>query len=136
MVREIGDKNVEKKIIDKYPQLSPKFIFLHPAYNFRNNEVGAVIGLSQLKSLDKNNKLRTKNFKTYLNILLTLYRNYCFAQSGKEKEFTKEIGDKVQFFYRKGYFMAYMMGVAEVCKSVIFTQEKIDELNLKNHDFF
>ena len=75
MVREIGDKNVEKKIIAKYPQLSPKFIFLHSAYNFRNNEVGAVIGLNQLKSLDKNNKLRTKNFKTYLdNLDQTKYR--------------------------------------------------------------
>ena len=75
MVREIGDKNVEKKITDKYPQLSPKFIFLHSAYNFRNNEVGAVIGLNQLKSLDKNNKLRTKNFKTYIdNLDQTKYR--------------------------------------------------------------
>jgi CDP-6-deoxy-D-xylo-4-hexulose-3-dehydrase len=75
MVREIGDKNVEKKITSKYPQLSPKFIFLHSAYNFRNNEVGAVIGLNQLKSLDKNNKLRTKNFKTYLdNLDQTKYR--------------------------------------------------------------
>lgn len=75
MVREIGDKNVEKKITDKYPQLSPKFIFLHSAYNFRNNEIGAVIGLNQLKSLDKNNKLRTKNFKTYIdNLDQTKYR--------------------------------------------------------------
>jgi len=69
MVREIGDKIAEKKIINEYPNLSPKFIFLHAAYNFRNNELGAVIGLSQLKSLDKNNKLRTKNFKIYLDTL-------------------------------------------------------------------
>ena len=67
-------------------------------------------------------------FKTHLNILLNLYRNYCFTQSGKENEFTKEVGDNVQFFYEKGYFMSYMMGIAELCKSVIFTQEKIDEL--------
>jgi len=67
-------------------------------------------------------------FKTHLNILLNLYRNYCFTQSGKENEFTKEVGDNVQFFYEKGYFMSYTMGIAESCKSVIFTQEKIDEL--------
>ena len=35
--------------------MSPKFIFVYPAYNFRNNEIGAVIGLSQLRSLNKNN---------------------------------------------------------------------------------
>ena len=64
MSREIGDKVIEKKIINKYPKLSPKFIFLYSTLNFRNNEIGAVIGLSQLKKLDKNNKIRTKNFKS------------------------------------------------------------------------
>ena len=46
--------------------MSPKFIFLYPGYNFRNTEVGAVIGLSQLKSLDKNNIKRKENFKLFL----------------------------------------------------------------------
>ena len=73
-------------------------------------------------------KIYNNTLKTYLNILLNLYRNYCFKQSGKENEFTKEVGDNVQFFYEKGYFMSYMMGIAETCKSVVFTQEKIDEL--------
>ena len=60
---------LKKKIIKKYPKLSPKFIFLYPAYNFRNNEVGAVIGLNQLKNLDKNNTKRKKNFKLFLKLL-------------------------------------------------------------------
>ena len=72
-------------------------------------------------------KIYNNTLKTYLNILLNLYRNYCFKQSGKENEFTKEVGDSVQFFYEKGYFMSYMMGIAETCKSVVFTQEKIDD---------
>jgi len=67
MAREIGNKKSENKIIKKYNKLSPKFIFLHSAYNFRNNEIGAVIGLNQLKSLDYNNKIRTNNFKTFIN---------------------------------------------------------------------
>ena len=46
-----------------------QFIFLYPTLNFRNNEIGAVIGISQLKNLDKNNKLRTKNFKIFLKHL-------------------------------------------------------------------
>ena len=56
-------------MIKKYPKLSPKFIFLYPAFNFRNNEVGGVIGLSQLRSLNKNNKKRKENFKLFLKML-------------------------------------------------------------------
>ena len=69
MVREIGNKKIEKRIIKRYPNLSPKFIFLHPAYNFRNNEIGAVIGINQLKSLDKNNKIRSSNLNIFLKNL-------------------------------------------------------------------
>ncbi len=69
MVREIGDKKIEKTFVKKYSKLSPKFIFLHPAYNFRNTEISAVIGINQLKRLDKNNKKRVKNFNTYLSFL-------------------------------------------------------------------
>jgi len=69
MIRESNSSIFEKKMIEKYPKLSPKFIFLYPAYNFRNNEVGGVIGLNQLKSLDKNNKRRKENFKLFLKLL-------------------------------------------------------------------
>ena len=69
MSRESGDKIFEKKIIKKYPKLSPKFIFLYPAYNFRNNEIGAVIGLSQIRSLNKNNTIRKNNFNIFLKNL-------------------------------------------------------------------
>jgi len=75
MARESGNQRFEKRMIKKYPELSPKFIFLYPAYNFRNNEVGAVIGLTQLKNLDKNNLKRKKNFKLFLKLLdKTKYR--------------------------------------------------------------
>ncbi len=67
MVRESKNKVFEKKMIKKYNNLSPKFIFLYPTLNFRNNEIGAVIGINQLKSLDKNNKKRTKNFIFFLS---------------------------------------------------------------------
>ena len=69
MARESNSSVFEKKMIKKYPKLSPKFIFLYPAYNFRNNEVGGVIGLSQLRSLNKNNKKRKENFKFFLKML-------------------------------------------------------------------
>ena len=69
MTRESNNSAFEKKMIKKYPKLSPKFIFLYPGYNFRNNEVGGIIGLSQLKSLNKNNKKRIENFKFFLKLL-------------------------------------------------------------------
>jgi len=69
MAREIGDKKIEESIVKKHPELSPKFIFLHPSYNVRNNEIGAVIGINQLKRLDSNNKKRKSNFKLYLKNL-------------------------------------------------------------------
>lgn len=69
MIRESGNKQFEKKTIKKNKDLSPKFIFLHPTLNFRNNEIGAVIGINQLKSLDKNNNKRAKNLKLFLELL-------------------------------------------------------------------
>jgi len=76
MAREAGNTKFEKSMIKKYPELSPKFIFLYPAYNVRNNEISAVIGLSQLKRLDANNKIRVKNLNLFLkNINSEKYRN-------------------------------------------------------------
>jgi len=69
MLRESGNKQYEKKVVKENKDLSPKFIFLHPTLNFRNNEIGAVIGINQLKSLDRNNRKRAKNFKLFLELL-------------------------------------------------------------------
>jgi len=69
MAREAKNNIFEKKMINQYKNLSPQFIFLYPTLNFRNNEIGATIGLSQLKKLDNDNKKRTKNFKIYLKYL-------------------------------------------------------------------
>ena len=69
MVRESGNSFLEKKMIKKYSRLSPKFIFLYSGYNFRNNEIGAVIGLNQLRSLDQNNKKRKENFRLFLQLI-------------------------------------------------------------------
>jgi len=69
MARESNNSVFEKKMIKTYPKLSPQFFFLYSGYNFRNNEVGGIIGLNQLKSLDKNNKKRKENFKFFLKLL-------------------------------------------------------------------
>ena len=117
MARESDNKYFEKKMIKKYPKLSPKFIFLYPGYNLRNNEIGAVIGLSQLKSLNKNNVKRKRNFKLFLKLLdKTKYRtkfllkgscNYAFPVILKKKNLKsrktfEEILYKNKIEFRRG----------------------------------
>ena len=97
MLRESQNQKSEKNIIKKNPSLSPKFIFLYPAYNLRNNEISAVIGVNQLKSLNKNNKKRIENFNFFLNhINKNIYQtefdvkgscNYAFPLILKKKDF-------------------------------------------------
>ena len=75
MAREANNKIFERKMIKKYYKLSPKFIFLYSGYNLRNNEIGAVIGINQLKSINKNNNKRINNFNFFLkHIDKTKYR--------------------------------------------------------------
>ncbi len=69
LVREIKDKKVRKKIVKKYTQLSDQFIFLYSGYNMRNTEIGGVLGINQLKRLDKNIKRRNQNLEYFLKLL-------------------------------------------------------------------
>ena len=69
MAREANNITFERRIQKKYKDLSPKFIFLYPTLNFRNTEIGAAIGLNQLKSLNKNNIKRKINFSFFLKRL-------------------------------------------------------------------
>ena len=67
MVREIGGEEEQQKWLSDNPELNPQFIFAFPAYNVRNTEIGAVLGLSQLQRLDANNLLRTRNLLHFLD---------------------------------------------------------------------
>lgn len=66
MLRESSDPLIKSKYYKKYPDLNSNFIFCFPAYNVRNTEIGAVIGLNQLKKLDKNIIKRNNNLKYFL----------------------------------------------------------------------
>ena len=66
MLRETPYKKNENKLQKKFKNLSPKFIFFISTLNFRNNEIGALIGINQLKKLNINNKKRTINYKIFL----------------------------------------------------------------------
>ena len=56
MLREIGNQKRQNQILSKYKRLNSKFVFMLPGFNMRNNEIGALIGISQLKKLYSNNK--------------------------------------------------------------------------------
>ena len=117
MLRECGNKIFEKKMQKKYKYLSPKFIFLYPAYNVRNTELAAVIGLNQLKELDRNNKIRSENLKIFLkhinnkyyftDFLLEGNSNYAFPLILNEKNFNnrdllERIMKKNKIEFRRG----------------------------------
>ena len=69
MIREMTNESMRNEIINQNPDLNKDFIFLRPSHNFRSTELNAVLGLSQLKKLDKNNKNRIDNYNYFMNKL-------------------------------------------------------------------
>ena len=53
----------------EYPDIDKQFLFVTDGYNFRNHEICAVLGLSQLKRLDSMIKIRKQNYDEYVSIL-------------------------------------------------------------------
>ena len=51
MTRELSSAELKQKYEADYPDLNPDFIFSIPAFNVRNNEIGAILGMNQLKRL-------------------------------------------------------------------------------------
>jgi CDP-6-deoxy-D-xylo-4-hexulose-3-dehydrase len=58
-----------KKIQEQYPDIVPTFLFVTDGYNFRNNELSAVLGLQQIKKLDKIVEIRNRNYQDYYSII-------------------------------------------------------------------
>ena len=69
MIREMTNESMRNEIINKNPDLNKDFIFLRPSHNFRRTELNAVLGLSQLKKLDKNNNNRIENYNYFMSKL-------------------------------------------------------------------
>lgn len=67
MVRESNDQELKAKYQRENPELNPDFIFAYAAYNMRNTEIGGIMGRSQLKRLDKNVEVRTRNLHRFLS---------------------------------------------------------------------
>ena len=66
MAREASPK-VFQQYAKENPDIDPTFLFVTEGYNLRNHEVCAVLGLSQIKRLDKNIEIRKNNYKHWLN---------------------------------------------------------------------
>lgn len=109
MARECMSEELKAKIAAENPLVSPDFTFMMPTCNFRNTEIGGVLGLSQLKRLDQNNELRSRNFKLFLeNIDSKLFRidfrqegacNYAFPLILKEADYS--LRDKLEARMKK-----------------------------------
>jgi len=69
MVRESTDVDLQNSYHSENPELNPDFIFSYPAYNVRNNEIGGIMGISQLKRLDDIVNRRTENFNRFISQL-------------------------------------------------------------------
>lgn len=69
MVRESSSDDMKQSYCQRHPDLSPDFIFAFPAYNVRSTEINAILGRSQLKRLDENNRIRSANLNLFLENL-------------------------------------------------------------------
>jgi len=109
MNRELSDDNMKRSNIKQNPELNPDFIFLEAAHNFRPNEITGVLGLSQIKRLDENNKKRAHNLEIFLNhldsnkyykdFLIEGNSSYAFTVVLKDKDL--ELRDRMEKRFRE-----------------------------------
>ena len=69
LLRDSQNDQLIKKVREKYKYLNSDFIFLTEGFNLRNNELSAVVGIEQLKRLDKNIKERNINHRLFIENL-------------------------------------------------------------------
>lgn len=82
MIRESTSVELKQQYTTQHPDLNPDFIFAFPAYNVRSTELNAILGRSQLKRLDANNRRRTENLLVFLENLDPSRYQVDFATEG------------------------------------------------------
>jgi CDP-6-deoxy-D-xylo-4-hexulose-3-dehydrase len=94
--------------INKNPEIEKSFLFVTDGYNFRNTELAAVLGLSQLKRLDKFIEIRRDNYFKFLSVVYENKNLYLLQPSLGNSCFcfpfickTKEIKEKLIFLFNK-----------------------------------
>lgn len=68
LAREATPKKYEA-LKKEFPDIVPTFLFVTDGYNFRNNEISAILGLEQIKRLNKFIKIRNENYSQYHSTL-------------------------------------------------------------------
>lgn len=63
------ESNFFEQYAKENPTIEKSFLFITDGYNFRNHEICAVLGQSQLKRLDDMIEIRRKNYNAYVNLL-------------------------------------------------------------------
>lgn len=76
MAREALPEMFEK-YKEENPQVHPSFMFMTDGYNLRSMELNAVLGVSQLKHLDKNNDKRRENFDRFIRMVEKYPSHFC-----------------------------------------------------------
>lgn len=99
---------------NQYKDIDKQFLFVTDGYNFRNTELNAVLGLSQLKKLGKSIEIRNKNYSKFCKMIESYYpsfmpiefsntsSNFCLpfvcSCTEKKKDFTnKLIENEIEF---------------------------------------
>jgi len=94
---------------EQNPEIEKSFLFVTDGYNFRNTEIGAVLGISQLKRLNSFIERRKKNYFEYYKILSTSDKFYpvkfhegnssfCFPLICKTLEIKKRLIELFNFY--------------------------------------
>jgi CDP-6-deoxy-D-xylo-4-hexulose-3-dehydrase len=73
LARELNPSK-HQKYRDANPLVDFNFLFLTHGYNFRNTELHAVIGIEQLKHLDRYIDIRNRNHKMFLEIIAPIQK--------------------------------------------------------------
>ena len=92
----------------QYPEIEKSFLFITDGYNFRNHEVCAVLGISQLKRLDGMINKRIDNYSKFVDLMVDyehlfrpVYSNagnssFCFPLIAYDKETYQKLVSKFQ----------------------------------------
>lgn len=97
-----------EKYINQNPEIQKSFLFVTDGYNFRNTELAAVLGISQLKRLNKFISIRRNNYSKYVSIINKNSNFYSIEYNFHNSSFcfpfickTKEIKNKLVSIFKK-----------------------------------
>lgn len=90
-----------------YSDIDKSFLFITDGYNFRNTDLGAVLGLSQLEGLDHSVSVRKRNFRRFVDIInrhedkfipltyISGNSNFSFPMIARSKEIYNQLKTKL-----------------------------------------